>query len=192
MKLRAMIVLPIAMILSACSTTLKPDVDYQQDYAFENIKSFSVVTDNEKPMDEVYHVSDIENKRIARALQSAMLNKGLNEKSADQADILVAYQIVTKDKTRVRNYGTAVSYRCYRCWGGYGGGVGMGNNVDVRNYTEGTVIIDMLDPVTNESVWRSMVSAPVKKHRSVEEKDKAIFEAVEKMLENFLVVPVEQ
>lgn len=189
MNIKSLIVLPVVMVLAACTSTIKPEVDYRQDYAFENIRTYSVLEDTAKPMDAVYHVSDIENDRVARALQNAMANKGLREVPKDQADILVAYQIVTKDKTQVRDYGPSVAYRCYRCFGGY---AGVNNTVDVRNYTEGTIIIDMLDPKSNESVWRSMVSKPLKKHKTVEEKDQATFDGVTKMLENFLVTPVGQ
>jgi hypothetical protein len=139
-------------------------------------------------MDMVYQVSDITNERISSAIETALLNKGLKQADSNNADILVSYQVVTKDKTRVYSYGTAAGYRCYRCRGfGY---AGVGTGVDVRNYTEGTVIIDMLDPQTEKSVWRSVVSRPVKSNLTVEEKNQAIKIGIEAMLENFLVVPV--
>ena len=41
----------------------------------------------------------------------------------------------------------------YGHWGGYYGG----SNVTVTNYTEGTLLIDMIDTEKNQLVWRGTV-----------------------------------
>ena len=61
------------------------------------------------------------------------------------------------------NYGMSVGYsrynryamyNCYNCM----------NNTDVRvtDYTQGTFIVDMVDPAKNRSVWRSVTQSKMK------------------------------
>ena len=52
----------------------------------------------------------------------------------------------------MRTY-NSMSY--YNCWG-CGPAV---SDVSVRQYTQGTFIVDMIDPLRNRSVWRSIIES---------------------------------
>ena len=43
-------------------------------------------------------------------------------------------------------------YSYYNCWSC----MGMSTEVSVRDYTEGTFIVDMIDPEMERSVWRGV------------------------------------
>ena len=66
--------------------------------------------------------------------------------STSTPDLLVAYHLGIKDKIDVSSWGYG-----YGRWGGWGGG-----NLDVRQYKEGTMIIDLVDASTRELVWRGI------------------------------------
>ena len=64
------------------------------------------------------------------------------------ADMLLTWHLVTQERTDVRTFNTASRYNCWSC--------GSSTNVSVRQYTQGTFIVDMVDPIALRSVWRSI------------------------------------
>jgi hypothetical protein len=118
-------------------------------------------------------LSDMERDRIDLALEQALRNKGyemLPEKDADQAQLLISWTLITNAKTDVRTYETPVMgvtagygryggynrYSMYNCWGC------TQTEVSVQNYTEGTFIVDMIDPKLKKSVWRGLIQSRLK------------------------------
>jgi hypothetical protein len=108
--------------------------------------------------------------RIDTALENALQAKGFVwVDDASQADLLVSWHLVTQDKTDVNTYQTPSMgvgygryggynrYSMYNCWG-----CGSQTEVSVRNYTEGTFIVDMIDPKLKKSVWRSVIQSKLK------------------------------
>ena len=66
-------------------------------------------------------------------------------------------------------------YSCWNC---------TNTEVRVSNYTEGTFIIDMIDPTMNKSVWRSVTQSKLKGKRDEDEPGE-INEAADRVLEGF-------
>ncbi len=154
----------IIATLSACASGPKVDSDYDQNYNFGAIKSYYLEPDNQKEYLGLPGES-LTNQRITKSIQSEMKRRGIVAKPAAEADILIAFHVTTKDKTRVTSYNTAYGYRPY----GYGYG-GMGtSNVDVRQYTEGSLFIDLVNPKDKKTVWRGIASA-ILKDRTTEER----------------------
>lgn len=158
-------------LLAACATPPpKPSVDYDVEHAFtDDLKigfyalSGSVTGDN--PM----QLTDFQKDRINEALGKALQGKGFTlVDTAREADLLVSWHLNTVEKQDVRtttspSYGMSVGYsrynryamyNCYSCL----------NQTDVRvtDYTQGTFIVDMIDPVKNRSVWRSVTQSKMK------------------------------
>ena len=158
-------------LLAACATPPpKPSVDYDVEHAFsDDLKigfyalSGSVTGDN--PM----QLTDFQKDRINEALGKALQGKGFTlVDTAREADLLVSWHLNTVEKQDVRTttspgYGMSVGYsrynryamyNCYSCL----------NQTDVRvtDYTQGTFIVDMIDPAKNRSVWRSVTQSKMK------------------------------
>ncbi|TLU66226.1 DUF4136 domain-containing protein [Thalassotalea litorea] len=188
--MKRLLVVSLVVLLSACASSYKPEIDYNPEYNFSQIKSFTVLDAMQATKEDNQafnmHLSDLDNDRIIRAININLENKGLAAQSTEQADIQVRYQVVTKDKTRIRSYNTSF-YSCWSCgpyYGGYNYGAPV-NQVDVQDYVEGTLIIDMIDPKLKKSIWRSQVSEAVKDNIPVEEKQARIQELVDAMLASF-------
>ena len=109
-------------------------------------------------------------RHLPGALENALQAKGFVwVEDASQADLLVSWHLVTQDKTDVRTYQTPSMgvgygryggynrYSMYNCWG-----CGSQTEVSVQNYTEGTFIVDMIDPKLKKSVWRSVIQSKLK------------------------------
>ncbi len=162
-----------AALLAACaSTPPTPSVDYKPDYNFSTTHKVAFYDDsglvtgnNPAPL------SDMERDRIDLALESALRNKGyevLGKKDAAQADLLISWTLVLNDRTDVRTYQTPAMGVGYSRYGGYNG-YSMYNcwgctqtEVSVKNYTEGTFIVDMIDPKLKKSVWRGEIQSRLK------------------------------
>lgn len=158
------------VLLAACATAPPtPEVDYKQDYDFAAVHKIAFYDDSGLVSgNNPILLSDLQRDRIDLALEQALRGKGyevLDEKDADQADLLVSWTLVTNDKTDVRTYETPAMgvgyggyggynrYSMYNCWGC------TQTEVSVRNYTEGTFIVDLIDPRLKKSVWRSLIQS---------------------------------
>ena len=145
--------------------------DYDPEYQFTDLTSFYLV---EMPRDRV---SDITAARINAAIRASMAARGIKETDKESAKVWVNYLVVTQDKTRVRTYNTRHGYNCYRCWGAH-----RGTEVDVRNYTEGSLILDLINPETKKTIWRGMRSKVVNPNRTPEERTQLINEYTDSII----------
>ena len=89
------------------------------------------------------------------------------DKTAD-ADLLLSWHLNLMDKTDVKtydspSYGATVEYSHYNRYAMYNR-FNCINQTDVRvsKYTQGTFIIDMIDPDENASIWRSVTQSKLK------------------------------
>ncbi len=157
-------ILCLAMVLfwaQACTTIdVKTDFDPSADFTRFHTFAFAGLTDITKTglLD-----NSLTRKRIETAVSRELTKKGLREVKMDERpDILVHYWLGTKDKQRVQ--GTSGPSGGYYGRGGgyYGGGYGWGasySNVTTYEYTEGTLILDLVEPEKKELQWRAIMVA---------------------------------
>ena len=161
----------VAVTLAACATKPpEPAVDFAPDYNFSQPKTIGFYAmSGEVTGNNPTELTDFQRDRIDAALKLALEGKGFVfvDKTAD-ADLLLSWHLNLMEKTDVKTYnnptyGASVGYsrynryamyNCYNCM----------NQTDVRvtEYTQGTFIIDMIDPVENASVWRSVTQSKLK------------------------------
>lgn len=177
--------------LAACSSLPSAESDWDENYDFSNVKTYSFI-DREKLRSMTPLTNDITRNRIESAIERVMNAKGFSYVAdASKADALVSYHVTTKDKQDIRTYNMGVN-NCWRCGYGRGMGVGVGySNTDVRvkDYVEGTLIVDMISPATNQAVWRGQLSAKISELKSHQEKIDAINYAVETILAQYPPIP---
>ncbi len=117
--------------------------------------------------------------RLQRVTEDVLATKGLEPAPAPpQTDLFLTYHFSASEEFAV-DY---VGYSVYQPWGyGYWGGYG-GGYTTVRKYTEGTVVLDIIDARTHQLVWMGSISKEV---RSVNPPGDRIEKAVTKLLKNF-------
>ena len=181
-----LLILPFLMLLSACTTTLNAETDYSVDYDFNAIKSYHIVGDAaaENPM-----LSDINRDRLNKAIAENLNGKGLASADQSSADVSIQYFVFTKDKTKVTTMPTTVVANCYRC---RYHAIGTASTVDVRQYTEGTLIVDVIDNKTTKTIWRSSLSKKMKNYDNAKERDEAVKISVEAIFREFPPLPQPQ
>lgn len=154
----------LSVLLLACASgPPKPDVDYNQSYDFSQVRSVAFLEDSGSVAgDNPLQLSDIQKDRVDTAIRHALFLKGiaLVDDAAD-ADMLISWHLLTQFKTDVQTYDRPGymgmyygynRYSLYNCWSCRG----MSTEVSVRDYTEGTFIVDMIDPEMERSVWRGV------------------------------------
>ncbi|MEH6911329.1 MAG: DUF4136 domain-containing protein [Oceanicoccus sp.] len=166
-------------LLTACATELpKPVIDYKPDYDFYGIKTYAFAPGQSVGM------SSLVGSRVEDAIVDELSLKGIQLVEPDKANILIRLMVVTENKQDIRTYDRHYGGGAYSCWrcGGY---PNRTTEVQVRNYTEGTLVIDMVDTTLNRAVWHAISRGKVGKHKSPEERNENVKAVVASMLVDF-------
>lgn len=168
-------VLFITAVMASCSS-VRVATDYDDNADFSGYKSYGYFKEGIDKTD----ISDLDKKRILRAIDDQMTKKGFTK--SERPDLLV--NIFTKARQQVN-----VNQMGYG-WG-YGYGWGWGYNpwmwgpgyTNVSTNTEGTLYIDLIDAKSKELVWQGVGSGVLSLDR--DKKQDRINEFVEKIIAQF-------
>jgi hypothetical protein len=141
----------LALLLSACSTTPKVRTEAKAGADFSRFKTFALL-----PLPTTVPISDpglmLRVAEPARhAVVDALTAKGLTQADPAQADLAVNLRGQSLPKVEVSNLGYQ-TVPVYGRRGRYYGSVGS-QSVDVRNYEERTLTIEIFDHRTKELAW---------------------------------------
>jgi len=164
------------LLLSACSA-IKVSTDYDAAIDFKKYKTFAFF----KPGIDKAEISDLDKKRILRAIEFELEAKGMLK--SENPDMLVS--IFTKSRERVQ-----VSQNNF----GYGYGFGWGwnpwmmnglqSNVNVSQYSEGTLFVDFIDKAKKELIWQGVGTGALR-IQNREKKEARIKEFVKEIIARF-------
>lgn len=173
----SMALLTLLSFLGACAwQPPKPVVDYNPDYQFRDLKSFAFVDEAEVTADSLVR------QRVQSAISSEFALRGMKEVGAANADILIRFMVSTADKQRIQTYDHFYggAYRCWRC--GY---PGYATEVEVVDYTEGKLVVDLVDPQQKRAIWRAVSTGRIASNLSPAERTERIQAVVARMLAEF-------
>ncbi|MFV8818677.1 DUF4136 domain-containing protein [Haliea sp. E17] len=145
----------VMLFVSACASGPQAVMDFDHDYDFSRVKTIAIQPFDRTKVTSIA-ISDMQVDRINAAITAELESKGYQViADTPAADLLLTWHLVTQDRTDVRTYDGMSYYNCWRC----GPAV---SDVSVRQYTEGTLIVDMIDPERTRSVWRSVIQSELK------------------------------
>ena len=110
---------------------------------------------------------------IRSSIEKNLAAKGITHAAEGNPDFFVAFHTKTQQEMNVADYG-------YGYWGGWG--------PDVYTYTQGTIVIDFIDPKSNKVFWHGTASGVVD-HPENPNAEK-IDSAVSKVMERYQTTPV--
>ncbi|MCM5664229.1 DUF4136 domain-containing protein [Galbibacter mesophilus] len=166
------VLLLTALFMSACSS-IDVATDYDRQVDFGKYKTFAFY----KPGIDKAGISDLDKKRILRAIQYELQNRGY--RLSENPDILVS--IFTKEVDRVSVYNN-MGWG----WGWYGGPWGWGGGFpSVYTETEGSLYIDLIDAGKKELVWQGKGTGDLITDGDMMKKEARINEFVKEILEQF-------
>lgn len=158
------------MAFVSCSS-VKVATDYDRENDFSNYNSFAFY----KPGIDEAEISDLDKKRILRAIERELTAMGMIKKT--DPDLLVS--IFTESRENVNIYQNNFGYGWG--WNPYFWGPGGMNSVSTN--VEGTLYIDLIDARKNELVWQGLGTGILS--LDMDKKDKKINEIVTKILEEY-------
>ncbi len=171
LKITAVLIL-LAVVMTSCSS-VRVASDYDQRATFSQYNTYAFF----KPGIDKAEISDLDKRRILRAIESEMTAKGFTKSDTDP-DLLVS--IFTKTRENVNIYSN--NMYGYYGWGWNPWYWGMGPNT-VSTTSEGTLYIDLIDAGDKQLVWQGMGTAALA--RDVNKKQERINEIVRKILEKY-------
>ncbi len=140
--LKITVLLTFLFVLASCDS-VKVATDYDREANFNDYNTFAFY----KPGIDKAEASDLDKKRILRAIETELEAKGMNK--SENPKLLVS--IVTKTTENVNIYQNPYSYGYGWGWRPYYWG-----NTSVSRTTEGTLYIDLIDAATMQLVWQGM------------------------------------
>jgi hypothetical protein len=177
------------LLLLGCST-MEIQSDYDTGTDFSTLRSYAWLDDRSAVEGGEKETRSLLDQRIRRAVEQTLLEKGHPKVPQDQASFLVSYHVGVDRKLDVHTihhgygygYGGRGYYHYGPYWGPYWGGY---SDTRIREYDEGTLLIDFIDPERRELLWRGSAQARVEGYSKPAEREERVRKAVAKILEQF-------
>ncbi len=193
--MRRLFALATALMLGLFSQVVNAQVstDYDRSVDFGQYKTYAFTKPEVNVKNPVYS-NPLLMERIQGNLARELGERGLTQQTASP-DLLVKVHTYTEDKTRTVSNGPAYSpffpYRWgffpYRFgfWPMWGGGYyGGWNQTYQQNYTQGTLLVDMLDARTKKLLWRGAIQGAVDNPNRL---DRQVARGVRKIMKDYPV-----
>jgi hypothetical protein len=167
------------LALSSCST-LQVGSDYDKSASFGGYHSFAIMQREHR---------DVHNPLVATrtedAIRRELIAKGYAE-AADpaQADFAVDFTIGSKERTDINSYPPPYVGRGWGWGPGWWGAPYWGDYVDVRQYREGTLSIDLFDAHSHRPVWHGWAKKELSR-KDIQQSEEPIRTAVNAVLARF-------
>jgi len=173
--LRALALLLLLPVFAACASTAeapKITTTYDKTYNFAGAhKIYIEPTSRTDPA--TITVSDAQIERIDSALSAELTRKGFQMvDSSGQADLLVTWNLIPKDPVKTDENASD----CDGCDMTVVGG---------KRYSKGTLIVDIVDFMRNQPVWRSVLKTQLTADPGSAQADQAREAAAAAMFANF-------
>jgi hypothetical protein len=171
----AIITLSIAALMTSCGSEIKVFTDYDPSYYIPQYKTFSwsPVKNIEQGHNPIYY-NELNDKRIRRAVQDQMISRGY-ELTEDDGELVLHYHIVVQDQTVVTTDPFGHSNSPY--W--------LSLQQNYYQYTQGTLIVDIMKGGTNDLVWRGRAVSIIDDTYKPGEPDELVREAVTRLFKDF-------
>jgi hypothetical protein len=136
----------------------------------------------QKPAADPLIDNDLVARRVHRAVAEQLEGKGLREAASEaQADLLVTYHVGEEEKLDISSFHSNFGY--YPCWHCFG--PGFDSDVWVTQYTQGKLVIDLIDAKNKQLVWRGIAARRLPTFKSPAERDQYIRETVVAIFKDF-------
>ncbi|MHC4550980.1 MAG: DUF4136 domain-containing protein [Planctomycetota bacterium] len=173
-----MVLAALAATCTACSA-VRVETDYDPDAEFAGLENFAWLPARGRPAGDPRVDNALVDARVRGAVERHLAAQGYRKVSAEDADFLVAYHAAVERKLDLEAlYGPYGYGPHYGAWG-------PGHETVVREYEEGSLLLDVLEPKRHQLIWRGSARAVVDRTATPEERSALVDKAVAKMLDRF-------
>jgi hypothetical protein len=173
-------ILPVLLIFTcACSSVQKAGVVYHDSFDFAQVNNFSLYNRN-STFSEIQSLSDMRRNAIEIAIEHSMAKKKFSYEAPDKAELIVTYHIFNGKRGEYSQYNKEVHF-CTHClrastWRIEG---------KYSQLKQGSLILDLVDPKQNRSIWRSVYPLNLKVKENSADTNKRIKKAISIMLAEY-------
>ena len=165
--------------LSACSTSKQATTSFRSTFDFSKVKTYSTY-DRNSSFGEIQNLSGSTRNTIELSIEQNLDSKGLTYKEPADADMMISYYVIGSNFVELKHYNRQVKY-CSYCLK-----VGKVSRQDLQSIVqEGSLILDIIDPKNQRSVWRSIYPLGFKEKDNSREMQDKIVEAIDSMLNDY-------
>ncbi len=165
----------MGLLLAAGCAGQQVTTDYSPATSFSQFRTFALVSPPDTGAQQLL------DQRVRNAVQTQLDAKGLTVADRQNADLFVGYGMVDKTHTDVYTYRDGWGWGGGWGWRYYRWGVAwpMAVQRQIETYTDGTVVVNLVDAKTKQVVWEGevadVVNIPVANPiRATEQIDKAV------------------
>jgi hypothetical protein len=181
---RVLALLVTTLVLNACGG-IPVSTDYDPGWRLPEPATFAWMSQpHRQPVADPLVDNDLVAGRIRRAVNEQLEARGLREAASEQqADVLATYHVGQEERLDITSFRSSYGY--YPCWNCFGYGPGFDSDIWVTQYTQGKLIIDLVDAKTKKLVWRGMATRRLPSFRTPAERDAYIRETVTAIFKDF-------
>jgi hypothetical protein len=149
------IVLGMGLILAAGCAGQQVTTDYSPATSFSQFRTFALVS----PPDTAA-AQQLLDQRVQNAVTAQLTEKGLTQADRQNADLFVGYGMVDKTHKQVYTYRDGWGWGGGWGWRSYRWGVAwpMTTQRRIETYTDGTVVVNLIDAKTKQVVWQGEIA----------------------------------
>jgi len=170
----------VILLLVGCSP-VQVSQDYRQGLDFSRFHSYHWKNTPPAVSSDIRINNPLLQERFRQAIDGTLARRGYMQAAA--ADFLVSYDYSIQTRIESEPFGTSVGVgygRYYRY-----GAIGIGTDIDVRQYDVGVLVIDFFDARTGTPIWRGNATQLVTTHSTPEETTAFVYRMVDSVLSQF-------
>ncbi len=167
-------------LLAACASGIRVNSDYDPQADFTNYKLYAWYPAKQSVPPDAY-VSDLVVERIERAINDQLQLKGMQQVPAGKEQLQVRVYLVIEDKLDVQTWNASYGYNRYNDPWGWG----AGTETTVRQYKQGTLIVDLVNAKTGRLFWRGTAESRLRRESSPQESEARIREVVAAIMSQY-------
>ena len=180
----------VALLAGGCSSGPTYIIDHDERMNFAALKTYRWYDDLHPSKEAEYRHYNASDKRVRTYVDREMKLRGFTEARDGAGDFWLNYNISRQSKMRVNDispYGYGGGVHGGASVGTHGSAVGIGysSGPSVREYKEGTFVLDVIDVESRQVVWRGIAEASLPDGMDQGERNKLASQITREMLEDF-------
>lgn len=140
----------LVLLLGACSSSNNAGVVYHDSFDFSQVQNYALYERN-SVFGETQSLLDTRRNAIEIAIEKTMAKKKFSYEEIEKADLIVTYHVVDGKRNELSKYNEVVHF-CTHCLRA----TTWKTEKQYSSISKGDLILDLIDPIKNRSVWRSV------------------------------------
>lgn len=179
MRSRFLILFVLVLLSFVGCSSVRVSQDYDEAVDFTKYRTFRWADAQQPRTGDIQVDNQLLDRRIRHAIEQDLISKGFSKKSGGSTDLLIAYRLNVKTRIEADTVRTGVGFGGYHGWGG------VGFDTRIREYEEGTLVIDIGDAKKDNLIWRGTGSRRVTRQPDPQETTRVVNQTVTEIMKQF-------